>query len=363
MRIALIQDYLRAGGTERQTVAWARWLAANGHEVVLITFRPGGALEPDDWDPGIGRISLQSTDRRLDWYAPDLVDTLHRADPDCIVCMGRMANSHGWSLARSIREVPLVATFRTGKWMSPFYRWSLKNATGIIVNSRYALERVIREARVPSDRIALVPNPVLLNHSRRPIGMMRQSLREQAGAGDETVVLISCAQFRPEKNQIGLVEMVARLPAEPDWQLWLMGTGKTEKAVRARVQALGLEARIRFPGFQMDPSPWINAADIGVRASRSDSLSNFLIEAQWLGLPVVTTDVGGAGECMVQGESGWITPIDDLEAFGHAVRRLIVDPGLREKAGKAGQVFAHQHFEPEAQFRKQTDFLKRMTGM
>ena len=363
MRIALIQDYLRAGGTERQTVAWARWLATAGHEVVLITFRPGGALEPDHWDPGIDRISLQATDRGLDWYAPNLVETLHQADPDCIVCMGRMANSHGWSLTRSIREVPLVATFRTGKWMSPLYRWSLKNATGVIVNSRYALHRVTREARVPSDRIALVPNPVLLTHSRHPIAMMRQSLREQAGARADTVVLISCAQFRPEKNQIGLVEMAAHLPAEPDWQLWLIGTGKTEKTVRERVQTLGLGGRVHFPGFQMDPSPWINAADIGVRASRSDSLSNFLIEAQWLGLPVVTTDVGGASECMVEGESGWITPVDDREAFLHAVHRLIIDRDLRERAGTAAQVFAHRQFEPDAQFRKQTEFLKKVTGM
>ena len=363
MRVAIVQDYLRAGGTERQTVGWARWLAEAGHEVVLITFRPGGPLEPSRWEPGIDRISLQTTDRGLDWYAPRLLETLHQTDPDCIVCMGRMANSHGWSVSRSIREVPLVATFRTGRGLSPIYRWSLRNATGVIVNSRYAFARVVREARVATDRIIMVPNPVLLSHAGHPIALMRQSLREKTGAREGTVVLLSCAQFRPEKNQIGLIEMASRLPAEPDWQLWFIGTGRTEKAARERARTLGLESRIHFWGFQLDPSPWLSAADIGVRASRSDSLSNFLIEAQWLGLPVVTTAVGGATECMVEGESGWVAPVGDTDSLLRAVRRLMEDPGLRTRAGAVARTFARETFAPDAQFQKQTDFLKAITGL
>ncbi len=51
MRIVIIQDYLRYGGTERQNVHLARYFRAEGHEVGLLAFRPGGALEgevPDD---------------------------------------------------------------------------------------------------------------------------------------------------------------------------------------------------------------------------------------------------------------------------------------------------------------------------
>ena len=66
MKVALIQDFLRIGGTERQTIAWATWLAADGHEVTLITFRPGGDLEPEHWPEGVRRISLQARDRNLD---------------------------------------------------------------------------------------------------------------------------------------------------------------------------------------------------------------------------------------------------------------------------------------------------------
>lgn len=362
MKVALIQDYLRAGGTERQTVAWAQWLVRSGNEVTLITFRPGGALEPYSWEKGIQRISLQRKDSGLDWYSPGLVDQVHRSDPDCVVCMGRMANSHLWWLGRSSQAIPLVATVRTGKWLSPFYRWSLNAATGVLVNSHYAQSRVLRETRVSADRIALIRNPVLLSNTNHPIDMMRPALREKAGVRAGTIVLLSCAQFRPEKNLAGLVELASRLPIDLDWQLWFVGTGKTEPKVREMVTAKGLDDRVHFWGFQADPSPWIKAADIAVRSSRSDSLPNFLIEAQWLGLPVVTTAVGGADECLVEGKSGWVVPEDDIESMRKAVVHLMNAPDLRQQASSAARAFSQDAFEPNAQFQQQTEFLKELAG-
>jgi glycosyltransferase involved in cell wall biosynthesis len=363
MKVALIQDILRAGGTERQTVAWAIWLAAQGHGVTLITFRPGGELEPDHWPEGVKRVSLQTRDRKLNWHAPGLLERLYEADPDCIVLMGRMANSYGWWISRSMHTIPVVATVRTGKALSPFYRWSLRAATGILANSAYAEKRIIREIGVPADRITMVRNPVLVSATGHPVEMMRPSIRQEAGCSDQAVVIVSSAAFRPEKNQAALVEMVADLPEEPEWQLWLLGKGKTEEKVKALVKERGLGNRVHFWGFQVDPSPWLLASDIAVRASKSDSLPNFLLEAQWLGLPTVTAEVGGANECLVEGESGWISPAGDIEAMRARVRTLLLDPDLRRRARHAARSFAHKHFAPEAQFEKQTDYLKKIAAV
>jgi glycosyltransferase involved in cell wall biosynthesis len=193
--------------------------------------------------------------------------------------------------------------------------------------------------------------------------MMRPAIRQKADCSDQTTVIVSSAAFRPEKNQAALVEMAAGLPADPEWQLWFLGTGKTEEKVKALTLKRGIESRVRFWGFQEDPSPWLLASDIAVRASKSDSLSNFLLEAQWLGLPTVTGDVGGADECLVDGVSGWITPAGDIDALRKKVKALIIDPDLRSRARHAARSFAHKHFVPEAQFRKQTDYLKSITAV
>jgi glycosyltransferase involved in cell wall biosynthesis len=348
-------------------VAWAACLAAEGHGVTLVIFRPGGDLEPECWPEGIRRICLQTKDRNLDWYAPGLFERIYEVDPDCVVLMGRMANSYGWRLARSVQTIPIVstvvATVRTGKPLSPFYRWSLRAATGVLANSSYAEKRISREVGIPADRITVIRNPVLVSTTSHPVDRMRPAIRQKTGCSDQTIVIVSSAAFRPEKNQAALVEMAAGLPADPDWQLWFLGSGKTEEKVKALARERGLESRVRFLGYQPDPSPWLLASDIAVRASKSDSLSNFLLEAQWLGLPTVTGEVGGADECLVNGESGWITPAGDIGALRERVKALIIDPELRSRARHAARSFAHKHFVPEAQFRKQTEYLKSIAAV
>ena len=70
MKILLLQDHLRSGGTERQSILLARAFAAAGHAAVLLTFRPGGALAGEL--AGVTHRPLTRRDLHLDWFAPGL---------------------------------------------------------------------------------------------------------------------------------------------------------------------------------------------------------------------------------------------------------------------------------------------------
>ena len=72
MKILIIQDYLRSGGTERHSLFKAAAFARAGHEVTLLTFRPRGVLEIDPEQQPFAFQSLQSFDTGLDWFAPGL---------------------------------------------------------------------------------------------------------------------------------------------------------------------------------------------------------------------------------------------------------------------------------------------------
>ena len=99
MQILILQDYLRSGGTERQSVLLANAFAAAGHATTLLTFRPGGALRPTGGD--LDLRSLQPVDLHLDWFAPGLGPTVRKLRPDVILCMGRMANCYSGHLQRA----------------------------------------------------------------------------------------------------------------------------------------------------------------------------------------------------------------------------------------------------------------------
>jgi len=364
MKILIIQDYLRSGGTERQALLLSRAFAAAGHAVTLVTFRPGGALAPPDPDREEFRWRvLQRFDTGLDWFAPGLFSCVERNVPEIVLCLGRMANCHAGGIQDLVRDgapqVAVIATLRTGKPLPWLFRRSLRRVRHVVANSADGRDRLVARNGLPPEKITVIHNalvfPAVIAISRN------HSLREQFGAGPTTKVMLSVAMFRPEKNQRELVEVAAGLPAGGDWQLWLAGDGPERAACARLVESRQLGARVKFPGFYADPTPLYAAADLAVHASGSEGLSNFLIEAQAHGLPAVASEAQGIRECFVPGQTGWAIARRDHAAFRSAVTRLMSDPPAARAARSAeAAAFARATFDPERQVAAYLELFARL---
>ena len=336
MKILIVQDRLRSGGTERQSLLLAHGFQAAGHPTRLLTFRPGGTLAPSAAD--LDHHALQSRDWGLDWWAPGLVRAARAFAPDIVLTMGRMANSRGAQLQAALSSTAVIATMRTGKPLPAAFRRSLAHVTHIVANSEGAAGRLRRENAVPPERISVIHNSLVFPPDHTPTDSDRISriattadLRAQQGATPDTTVLLCVAMFRPEKNQRALIPIVAALPRDTRWQLWFGGTGATVDDCVALAAKNGLTERVKFLGFHTDPTPLYRAADIAVLTSTRESLSNFLIESQAHGLPAVAYDAQGVGEAFLPGESGHLIPMDDEAAFTAALAHLISNPAARQR--------------------------------
>lgn len=344
MKILIVQDFLRSGGTERQSILLANAFAAAGHATTLLTFRPGGTLA-GTVSPAVARAALQPLDLGLDWLAPGLVARARQLAPDIIVCMGRMANCHGWRLAGI---APTVATMRTGKSLPWLFRRTLRTAAHVVANSGEARDNLVAQSLVASGRVSVIHNSLVFPPESAL--WRNQALRAQHGAGDATTVMICVAMFRREKNQRELIEIVGGLPAELDWQLWFAGDGP-ERAACSRLAAVkGLESRIKFLGFHSNPTPLYCAADLAVHASWSEALSNFLIEAQAHGLLAVAYEAQGIRECFIPGRSGWVIPRHDRTAFRTTLSRRLSEPDIAHAERSAdAREYARRTFDPAKQ--------------
>ena len=187
------------------------------------------------------------------------------------------------------------------------------------------------------------------------------ALRRYHGANPTTVVLLNVAMFRPEKNQRELIELCARLPGYLDWQLWLAGDGPARKKCERLAHGLGLGSRVRFLGYTSDPVPLYLASDLALLASQSESLSNFLIEAQLHGLPAVAYDVVGVGECFVPDRSGCLIANHDQTAFVAALDHLMRQPADRRRFAQHGREHAYAHFTPERQVQAHLSLFRELT--
>ncbi len=359
MKVLVFQDYLRQGGTETQTLFLARSFARAGHTVEVATFRPGGVLLPELESSGLPHHVLQPFDTRINAFAPGLKRVLVRVQPDIVLLMGRMANNLGWRIQKLGTSVRVVATARTGKAFPRGNRRTFATVPAVVANSRWAAERVAMNGGVP-ERIQVIHNGFARDWSDPEAVHERTVARQDAGVPDGSCVFLSVAAFRPGKGQERLVELFAKLPVERPWQLWMVGDGKRRQPCEALVRRLDLRGRVRFWGSQTRPRPYYAGADCAVHASRTESLPNFLVEAQTAGLPVVAMRAGGVGETFLNGESGFLHDQSDAEGFIASTTRLLEDATFRHQMGEAGAKYARAEFEPKASVRAYVELFEKL---
>jgi len=350
MKIVIVQDHLRSGGTERQSVYLARAFFSLGHETTLITFRPGGILEhleeSNRFEPNL--IHLQPFDTGLDWLALGLTSTALKLSPDIILCHGRMANCYAGLLQEALPKCVVIGTLRTGKKLPYFFRKSLLKVKAIIANSQDTKDRLVHSLNITREKITVIYNSLIFKPADE--NKSNLELREKLGANLDTVLFLCVAMFRAEKRQADLIKIVSRLPENLDWKLVFVGDGKERSACERLVEQLNLKKRIVFSGFNPDPTPFYALSDIAVHASERESLSNFLIEAQAHGLPAVVYPAQGIIESMILGETGWIIERGNEEGFRAKLIELCNDSVLvKKERSQSARLFAGTRFDSEKQ--------------
>ncbi|MGF1483917.1 MAG: glycosyltransferase [Opitutales bacterium] len=359
MKILFFQDYLRQGGTETQTLFLARGFRDVGAQVKIVTFRPGGALAPQLESSGLEHQTLQPFDTGINGFAPGWQRAVRQFDPDIVVLMGRMANALGWRIKKLSTKASVVATARTGKSFSKAYRKTFAAASAIVANSCWAADRVALAGGEPA-HTHVIHNGFARDWNDPEAIHERIATRLDAGVGDGACVFLSVAAFRPGKGQETLIRLFGGLRSERPWQLWMVGDGVRRAACEALVRKLGMQGRVRFWGSQPKPRPYYAGADCAVHASRTESLPNFLVEAQTASLPVIAMRAGGVNETFQPGESGFLHDQGDFAGFVDSLKLLLEDAELRHRMGEAGAVFARSAFNPKASVEAYLELFRKL---
>jgi glycosyltransferase involved in cell wall biosynthesis len=173
----------------------------------------------------------------------------------------------------------------------------------------------------------------------------RQRARQELGAGDSDLIIIQVARLDYLKDHATSVRTLARLaPSCPEARLVLVGEGPEGEKVRQSVDQLRLGDRVRFLGLRADVPRLLRAADVFLLTSLSEGVPLAVIEAMAAGLPVVATGVGGVGEVVEEGVTGFLAPSGADDALAQAVVRLAQSPRLRSEMGERGRQRARTLF-------------------
>ncbi|WP_186378749.1 glycosyltransferase family 4 protein [Sphingobium sp. B2] len=176
-----------------------------------------------------------------------------------------------------------------------------------------------------------------------------RAMRAHMGISERMLVILYIAEFIPRKNHAFLLTAFARIREQvPNACLLLLGDGPLQDAVRTQAAALGLTDAVHLLGFRRDVPALTNIADIAVSTSRQEGLGLGLAEAMACGLPVIASEDRGHRELVRDGETGFLYPQGDMDAFIERVVQLARDPVRRVAFGEAGRIHAQAFGLPAA---------------
>ena len=369
--LAHLASPLAPTGAERSLVVLANGLATRGHRVAVAV--PGPWILEKHLADGIEvrRIPCRMcwlthyerepawkvAGRFLRFAAPDpgagrLERWLRASRPD-VVHVNCLPHVRGASAARRAGR-PVVWHVREILPPGPRRRWFAArisaNADSVVAVSE-AVGSWLREEGLGA-RVVVVPNGVDAPVS--PLG--REAARRALGIPVEGLVAGLFGQILPHKGVVEAIEAVAcARAAAPTLRLLIAGDGPKEFCAAIDVEAARrglLDCFHRLPG-RADPSELFAASDVVVLTTRTpDPLPRAVLEAMAWGRPVASFRSGGAGEMVVDGETGFLVEGGDVAALGAAIARLAADAELRISFGAAGRARALAVFSTEAHVKR-----------
>lgn len=334
MTIMHLIGQMERGGTERQLLYLARTLRERGWRQAAVTFCPGQV-----WDGEFSAIGvpLFRVPRRINRIGRLL--QLRR-----IVRQERPALIHSWSghtnlYARWIvdhprprrilafRFIPTVDSY-TGEPLGRVRHAGIYHTADCVVSNSHAALGFARSAGVRIRRGEVVNNIVLAQKRARPaevVGVPR---------------IVAAGSLIPVKAYDVLLEALAKVSqAGYAFEFLLAGDGPERPSLEALSAKLGLGAIVKFLGGIEDVPAVLATGHLLVHPSRSEGLSNAILEAMAEGLPVVATAVGGTPEFIIDQGNGLLVQPGQPAALADRIIQLLDNPDLREKLGSAG--YAH----------------------
>jgi glycosyltransferase involved in cell wall biosynthesis len=225
-------------------------------------------------------------------------------------------------------------------------------------------EFTIREDRVDRNKVFTIPNGV----EARPIETLPDKglLRLQYGLENASHVIVDVGTIRSVKGYDVLVRTAEIVCREYPQAVFVIA-GRVQdqsyfKQLQNLVSSLGLSANFRFLGGLDDVFPLLKASDAFCHLSRTDGMSNALMEAMAAGLPCIISRVGGNPEVVEEGGSGFIVPAEDHEQPADRLLRILRDPALSRRMGERGRQIIQKSYTTDAMVQKLVELYDELLG-
>jgi glycosyltransferase involved in cell wall biosynthesis len=353
VRVMYVVPDLEIGGAERHVTTLMPRLDPVRFTCSVVCIGAEGALFGDLVDAGIPAVALRRTKRQALAAVVDLVREMRRRRPDVVLVRGYNAEMLG-RIAAIIAGVPhrVVWLHYCGDHDD---RTRVRRLADRLLDRRTDAYFGVARAQVryladdlgyPAHKIRIIYNGV------DPTGYRpadEQRARALLGIDPQRPVVGVVGRLIPQKDHILLLQAARRLIEEfPDLTVLVVGDGPMRRQIEHAAAELGLADHVLLVGTRPDVPDILPALTIFTLCPYDECFPIALLEAMASGRPAICTDVGGLGEMLADGITGYLVPPRDPVALADRLAKLLHDPQLCQRMGAAARARVELEFGLDA---------------
>lgn len=350
MRILFLNSARNWGGNEKWVALAAQALAREHH--VHAAYRRPVVGERLATLPGVTTVRWPFRAGVDAWTLANLVRYIRREQIDCLIptkgkdyaLAGMAARLTGVSNVLRLGIVRRLHPWSHQRWI--YGRW----VDGLIVNAPSIRDAALASGLLTPEQVAVIPNGV-------DVDAVTAAAQER-GAPPFPFTVATVGKLTERKDLATLLRGFALFAGQvPEAGLVIIGEGGERGRLEALAQALGIPTRVRFRGYQANPYPDLATAHAFVSTSRNEGFPNTVIEALYLGVPVIATAAGGTWEWLTPDADGIAIPFAEPAAINQALSALYNDTARRQALATQGEATARERFDLQLMGKRLSEFL------
>ncbi len=366
IRVLIVTDEMEVGGTQRQIVHMVLGLDRAVFEPTVLYFRNESFFVDQLDEAGIDVVRIDKRARIDAGFVRRLRTEVSQGDYDvmhCFALTGELWGAVVHALLPSARRPVLLTSIRnTYDWERPLHRaikaWVMRRSWRVVANTRAGAASAHRHMRLPDSLVHVIYNGVA---APRATMADAAAVRAELGVAADAPLALFVGRLVEQKDVATLIRAMQQLaPQAP--HLAIAGDGPLRADLEALV-AQGPALPVHFLGQRDDVPALIAAADMVVLPSRSEGLSNVVLESMMTGRPVVATRVGGNVELVDHERTGLLFDTGDVTTLAASIARLCSDPALRDALGRAARDKAHAEFSIPAMVTAFSDLYREAAAL
>ena len=338
-KILYIVSQLGQGGAEQQLYYLLKYLQPNA---VILSLAPGGYWLKPFQDLGYTVIELQRAGSFDLSRLRSVMDVIRDQKPDIVhLWMDGVPGAYGRLATILLRYHSTIVGIRNHPTRDPgWYSWLTRTLLNRYVqmftsNAVSSQEYLVNHDHVPRHKSRYIPNGIELDRFSPPTSPdARQLLPED---WRQHIIVGTVGALAERKSPDVFVRVARRVTDQnPAIRFVHAGDGHLREGVKALTSELGLDTQILFLGSRSDVPDVLRAFDIFLMTSSNEGTPNAAMEAMATALPCIVTDIGDCKDLVLQGQTGLVAPVGDIEGLVGHVLDLAADAQRRQQMGNNG---------------------------